>query len=58
MKNALIVWGGWDGHEPKQCADLFAAKLSARGFQVDVANTLDAFLQRQPQAAPVDPLLM
>ncbi|HNC22967.1 MAG TPA: ThuA domain-containing protein [Opitutaceae bacterium] len=43
MKNALIVWGGWDGHEPKQCADLFAAKLSARGFQVDVANTLDAF---------------
>ncbi|MBS0664289.1 MAG: ThuA domain-containing protein [Verrucomicrobia bacterium] len=43
MKNALIVWGGWDGHEPKQCADLFAAKLAARGFQVDVANTLDAF---------------
>lgn len=43
MKNALIVWGGWDGHEPKQCADLFAAKLSARGFKVDVANTLDAF---------------
>lgn len=41
MKNALIVWGGWDGHEPKQCADLFAAKLSERGFKVDIASSLD-----------------
>jgi type 1 glutamine amidotransferase len=44
MKKALIVWGGWDGHTPKECAELFAAKLTARGFTVDVADTLDAFL--------------
>ena len=43
MKNALIVRGGWDGHEPKQCAELFAAKLTERGFKVEVSDTLDAF---------------
>ena len=43
MKNALIVWGGWDGHEPKQCADLFASKLATRGFKVEVSDTLDVF---------------
>ena len=43
MKNALIVWGGWDGHEPKQCAELFAAKLAPRGFDVEVSDTLDVF---------------
>ena len=34
MKNALIVWGGWDGHEPKQCAEFFAPKLKERGFTI------------------------
>lgn len=42
MKNALIVQGGWDGHQPKECADLFAAQLTARGFTVEVSATLDA----------------
>jgi len=23
-KKALIVWGGWDGHEPDQVANRFA----------------------------------
>ena len=43
MKNALIVWGGWDGHEPKQCAEFFAAKLAERGFQVEISDTLEVF---------------
>lgn len=30
MRKALIVWGGWDGHEPEQVADIFA-KSTARG---------------------------
>ena len=25
MKKALIVWGGWDGHQPKEVAEIFAA---------------------------------
>lgn len=44
MKNALIVWGGWDGHEPKQCAEFFAPKLKERGFNVEISDTLDVFL--------------
>ena len=24
MREALIVWGGWDGHEPDKVAALFA----------------------------------
>ena len=42
-RKALIVWGGWDGHEPKQVADVFERELKAHGFEVEVANTLDAF---------------
>ncbi len=43
-KSALIVWGGWDGHEPKQVARIFARQLRRRGFEVTVSDTLDAFL--------------
>jgi len=46
MKKALIVWGGWAGHEPKQCADLFAPILQEMGFAVEVADTLDVYVDR------------
>ena len=41
---ALFVWGGWEGHEPKQCVDIFAPVLKEEGFDVEVADTLDAYL--------------
>lgn len=44
QKSALIVWGGWDGHEPKQVGDLFREMLEAEGFAVTVSDTLDAFV--------------
>jgi type 1 glutamine amidotransferase len=43
MKQALIVWGGWDGHEPRQTAEIMAEALSGEGFEVEVATTLDAY---------------
>jgi type 1 glutamine amidotransferase len=43
-KSALVVWGGWEGHEPKQCVDLFAPWLEAQGFAVEVSHSLDAYL--------------
>ena len=46
MKSALLVWGGWEGHEPKQCADIFAPWLEEQGFEVEVSHTLDAYLDR------------
>ena len=46
MKKALIVWGGWDGHEPKQCADVFAPFLQQQGFDLRVSDSLDVYLER------------
>lgn len=43
-RSALIVWGGWDGHEPEKVADLFATLLRGEEFDVEVSDTLDSFL--------------
>jgi type 1 glutamine amidotransferase len=43
---ALIVWGGWNGHQPKEVAEIFREVLNAEGFSVEVADTLDAFAER------------
>ncbi|MBN1399951.1 MAG: ThuA domain-containing protein [Anaerolineae bacterium] len=40
---ALIVQGGWQGHEPKQVSEIFEKALRERGFEVQVSDTLDAF---------------
>lgn len=44
MKRALIVWGGWDGHEPDKVADLFDEMLKAEGIETVVSDSLDSFL--------------
>ncbi len=44
MKTALMVWGGWEGHEPAACVKIIAPLLRCAGFQVDVVNTLDVYL--------------
>lgn len=43
MKQALIVWGGWAGHEPKECAEVVARMLREDGMDVVVENTTEAF---------------
>jgi hypothetical protein len=43
MKKALIVWGGWDGHQPKETAEIMAAALTEDGFEVEVATSQDAY---------------
>lgn len=43
MKKALMVWGGWLGHEPKQCVEVFAPLLEAAGFAVQISDTLDSY---------------
>jgi type 1 glutamine amidotransferase len=44
MKQALMVWGGWEGHEPFQCVQLFAPLLREAGFEVTISDTLDVYL--------------
>ena len=46
-KRALMNWGGWEGHEPKQCVDLFAPLLREAGFEVLISDTLDSYLDSQ-----------
>jgi type 1 glutamine amidotransferase len=43
MREALIVWGGWSGHEPEQCAAIIKGMLEEDGFKVYVENTTEAF---------------
>jgi uncharacterized protein len=43
-KSALMVWGGWSGHEPQLGTTLFAGLLEEAGYTVTVSDTLDAFL--------------
>ena len=51
MKSVLMVWGGWDGHEPKQCVDCFVPWLESQGFKVELSNTLDSYLDPQKMAS-------
>ncbi len=46
MKKALMVWGGWEGHEPKACIDIFAPLLEAADFAVEISDTLDVYLDQ------------
>jgi type 1 glutamine amidotransferase len=43
MKKALIVQGGWQGHEPKEVSEIFHRVLAEEGFEVEVSDTLESF---------------
>jgi len=38
-KNALVVRGGWDGHQPKEATELFIPFLETSGFTVRVEGS-------------------
>ncbi len=44
MKKALFVWGGWEGHEPEKSVGIFAPLLEEQGYEVEIADNLDAYL--------------
>jgi hypothetical protein len=44
VSKALIVQGGWKGHEPEQVSEIQEAQLSGQGFSVQRSDTLDALL--------------
>jgi type 1 glutamine amidotransferase len=47
MKSALFIWGGWPGHEPEQCIDIFAPWLRKQGYKLEISNDLDVFLDEE-----------
>jgi uncharacterized protein len=57
MREALIVWGGWHGHEPEQCAAIVAGILRDEGFQVHLENSTRAFADpRLPTMSLIVPI--
>lgn len=44
-KKVLFVWGGWMGHEPDKCRDIFVPWMESEGAKVTVSDTLDAYIK-------------
>lgn len=42
-KEALIVYGGWEGHQPKEVAAVFVEVLRREGFAVSSSDSLASF---------------
>jgi type 1 glutamine amidotransferase len=42
-KKILFVYGGWEGHEPEECKDLFVPWLQEQGYEVIVEDNLDIY---------------
>jgi uncharacterized protein len=42
-RSALIVWGGWEGHQPEQCAAIVGKFLVEDGFVVEKENKTTVF---------------
>lgn len=47
MKKALMVWGGWEGHQPKECVERFAPFLLEQGYEVRIENNLDVYTEEE-----------
>lgn len=46
-KKVLFVYGGWAGHEPEQCKDLFVPWLKSEGAEVFVYDNLDCYTDEE-----------
>jgi uncharacterized protein len=42
-RKALIVYGGWDGHEPEKVANIFKKILEESDFEVELSDTLSSY---------------
>ena len=52
-KSALIMWGGWDGHTPKETGEALGGKLRENGYNVRIENSLQP-LENKDDAAKFD----
>jgi type 1 glutamine amidotransferase len=46
----LVVRGGWDGHSPIECTDEMIPLLAESGFSVEIAESLDVYLDAEKLA--------
>ncbi len=50
-KTILFVYGGWQGHEPEKCRDIFLPWLQKQGYEVELSTTLDSYLDSLKMAS-------
>jgi type 1 glutamine amidotransferase len=46
-KSVLMVWGGWQGHTPRECAEVFEPWLKSKGWKVTVSDTLEIYANKR-----------
>jgi type 1 glutamine amidotransferase len=46
-KKVLLVFGGWTGHEPEECRDIFVPWMESEGANVTVSDTLDSYTDKE-----------
>lgn len=46
-KRAFITWGGWDGHEPEKCSELFAEVLRGESYDVKISADLELLADKE-----------
>lgn len=46
-RKVLLVYGGWEGHDPGPCKDLFEPWLRKIGWDVVVSNTLESYTDKE-----------
>jgi type 1 glutamine amidotransferase len=45
-KKVLFTYGGWKGHEPEKCRDIFVPWIESEGAEVIVSNSLDSYADK------------
>jgi hypothetical protein len=43
MRTALFLFGGWEGHHPRQCCEIYAPLVESVGLRAELADSLAAF---------------
>jgi type 1 glutamine amidotransferase len=45
-KKVLFVFGGWKGHEPEKCRDIFVPWMESEGAKVILSDSLDIYTEK------------
>jgi type 1 glutamine amidotransferase len=46
-RKALVVYGGWEGHEPGKVAQIFKQMLEESDFEVELSDSLDVYKDKE-----------
>ncbi|MGF2118633.1 ThuA domain-containing protein [Enterococcus casseliflavus] len=47
MKQALIIYGGWEGHVPKETSQFYQTLLESEGYQVTLASDFEPLYHKE-----------